>query len=167
MKFVASYCFPLNMLGTAMLGTSPKHLAVPMFCAIPIFALILFVFHSPTTWGPSFTNIIPKPSTPWPSIALAVQDTKGLADQDDIFDSSFQGSARIRQACMLSSSEDTAHQLGWNAAYERSVRTHLKHAEKWGYKSHVSREDITGKGEWEVLICPPNHILFRSRMVED
>lgn len=31
------------------------------------------------------------------------------------------------------------------------MRTHLKHAEKWGYKSHISREDINGKGEWEVF----------------
>lgn len=36
--------------------------------------------------------------------------------------------------------------------YERSVRTHLKHAEKWGYPSHVLREDIIGQGKWEVLV---------------
>ena len=143
------------MLGTAMLGTSPKHPAVLILCAIPIFVFILFVFHSPTTWGQSFTNIISKPSTPWSSTALAIEDTKGLADQDDIFDSSLEGGARIRQACMLFSSEDTAHHTGANVVYERSVRTHLKHAEKWGYPSHILRQDIIGKGKWEELVCPP------------
>lgn len=150
-----------------MLGTSPKHPAILILCAIPIFVFILSVFHSPTTWGQSFTNIISKPSTPWSSTALAIEDTKGLADQDDIFDSSLEGGARIRQACMLFSSEDTAHHMGVNVVYERSVRTHLKHAEKWGYPSHIFRQDIIGKGKWEKLVCPLNHILCRSRTFED
>ncbi|KAF6217639.1 hypothetical protein HO133_006741 [Letharia lupina] len=139
------------MLGAGMLGTSPKHLAALMFCAIPIF-FFFFFFHTPTSWDSSSTIPPSKPSNPWSSIALAIEDTKDLADQRDIFDSTLEGGARIRQACMLFSSEDTAHQMGANAVYERSVRTHLKHAEKWGYPSHILREDIIGHGKWEVLV---------------
>ena len=138
-----------------MLGTSPKRLAIPIFCAIIIFAFILLVFHSSTSWHPSFANIISKPSTPWSSTALAVKDTQELADQNDIFDSNLEGGAMIRQACMLFSSEDASKQMGANVVYERSVRTHLKHGEKWGYPSHILREDIIGKGKWEVLVCAP------------
>lgn len=147
-----------KMLGAAMLGTSPKHLAALMFCAISIFSFFFF-FHTPTSWGSSFTNSISKPSSPWSSTALAIQDTKDLADQHDIFDSTLEGGARIRQACMLFGSDDTAHQMGANVVYERSVRTHLKHGEKWGYPSHILRQDIIGHGKWEVLVRSPYKIL--------
>lgn len=53
---------------------------------------------------------------------------------------------------MLFSGEDTGKQMGANVVYERAVRTHLKHAERWGYPSHVLREDIIGQGKWEVLV---------------
>ena len=61
---------------------------------------------------------------------------------------------------MLFTSQDTAHQMGANVAYERSVRTHLKHAEKWGYPSHILREDIIGQGKWEVLVLHPFKIFY-------
>ncbi len=146
------------MLGASMRGTSPKYLAALMFCAIPIFSLIAF-YRTPTSWGSTFTNRMPKPSSPWSSTAaLAIEDTKDLADLHDIFDSTLEGGARIRQACMLFASDDTAHQMGANVVYERSVRTHLKHAEKWGYPSHILREDIIGQGKWEVLVLRPYKI---------
>lgn len=138
------------MLGASKLGTSPKHWVALMFCAIPTF---FFFFHTPTSWGPSFTDEMSMPSSnPWSSIALAIGDTKDLADQNDIFDSTLEGGARIRQACMLFRSENVSKQMGENVAYERSVRTHLKHAERWGYPSHILREDIVGHGQWKVLV---------------
>lgn len=144
------------MLGAHILGTSPKHWVALVFCAIPTF---FFLFH-PTSWGPAFTDRISVPSrNPWSSIALAIGDTKDLADQISIFDSTLEGGARIRQACMLFSSKDASKQMGENVAYERSMRTHLKHAEKWGYPSHILREDIIGHGQWEVLVLFPWEIL--------
>ena len=139
------------MLGASMLGTSPKQLAALLFCAISIFSLFAF-YRNPSSWSPTLANKVPQQSKSWSSNDLAVQDTKDLADQHDIFDSKYEGGARIRQACMLFSSKDTAHQMGANVVYERSVRTHLKHAEKWGYPSHILREDIIGQGKWEVLV---------------
>ena len=144
------------MLGASMLGTSPKQLAALFFCVMSIiFFFVTFSTHIP--WGPSLRNQSSKPPSPWSlsSPALAIEDTKDLADQHDIFDSNLEGGARIRQACMLFSSDDTAHQMGANVVYERSVRTHLKHAEKWGYPSHILREDIIGRGQWELLVQYP------------
>ena len=149
------------MLGAAVLGTSPKHLAALMFCATPIF-IIFFSVHNPTSWGSLLTNGTSLPSRFWSSTALAIEDTKDLADQHDIFDSALEGGARIRQACMLFSSENTAHQMGANVVYERSVKTHLKHAEKWGYPSHILREDIIGQGKWEVLVRSSYKILHTA-----
>ena len=143
--------FPPKMLGAGVLGTSPKHLAALMFCAVPIF-FFFFSFYTPSSGGSSLTEKTSKPPSHWSSTALAIEDTKDLADQHDIFDSTLEGGARIRQACMLFSSENTAQQMGANVVYERSVRTHLKHAEKWGYPSHILREDIIGHGKWEVLV---------------
>lgn len=142
-----------------MLGTSPKHWAAIIFCAIPFLSFFAF-FHRPTPWSSTVTNKFPKLSKPWSSTALAVQDTKDLADQHDNFDSTLEGGARIRQACMLFSSQDTAHQMGANVVYERSVRTHLKHAEKWGYPSHILRDDIIGQGKWEVLVLRPSQTFY-------
>ena len=56
---------------------------------------------------------------------------------------------------MLFTSEDKGRDMGANMAYERSMTTHLKHAEKWGYPSHVLREDIIGQGKWEKLVLQP------------
>ena len=140
------------MLGVTILGTSPKHLAALIFCMIPIFSF--FTFLQPNSWGSALTSRLPQPSKPWSSTAQAIQDTKDLADQHDIFDSTLEGGARIRQACMLFPSEDKSHEMGANVVYERSIRTHLKHAEKWGYPSHILREDIIGQGKWEKLVRP-------------
>ena len=137
------------MLGVTILGTSPKHLAALVFCMIPIFSLFTFL-RSPSSWDSALTNRRPRPSKPWSS--TAIQDTKDLADQHDIFDSTLEGGARIRQACMLFSSDDKSREMGANVAYERSMKTHLKHAEKWGYPSHILREDIIGQGKWEKLV---------------
>ena len=84
--------------------------------------------------------------------ALVIEDTEDLADQHDIFDSTFEGGARIRQACMLFGSDDAAHGVEASVAYERSMKTHLKHAAKWGYPSHILRQDVIGHGKWEMLV---------------
>lgn len=147
--------FRPKMLRVAMPGTSPKSLAALVLCVTPLLFVFLLVFHAPTPWGSSLTNKSPQPSRLRSSAALSIQDTKDLADQNDIFDTTLEGGARIRQACMLFSSDDTTKEMGANVVYERSVRTHLKHAERWGYPSHILREDIIGNGKWEVLVQSP------------
>ena len=39
-----------------------------------------------------------------------------------------------------------------NALDERCMKTHLEYGRKWGYPSHVLREDVRGKGQWRELI---------------
>lgn len=142
------------MLGITILGTSPKHLAALLFCILPLLSFFTFL-RSPSPWGSALISQLPKPSEPWSSTALAIQDTKDLADQHDVFDSTLEGGPRIRQACMLFTSDDKSKEMGANVVYERSIKTHLKHAEKWGYPSHVLREDIIGQGEWQKLVLHP------------
>ena len=60
-----------------------------------------------------------------------------------------EGGPRIRQASMLFGGGEK----GEDALYERTMKTHLLHGEKWGYPSHVLRKDLVGKGDWKVLVC--------------
>lgn len=39
-----------------------------------------------------------------------------------------------------------------NALDERCMNTHLEYGRKWGYPSHILREDVRGKGQWRELI---------------
>ena len=41
---------------------------------------------------------------------------------------------------------------GEDMLYERAMRTHIQHGERWGYTSHILRKDIVGKGDWKVLV---------------
>lgn len=43
-------------------------------------------------------------------------------------------------------------EMGRNVRNERSTRTHIKHAERWGYPNHILRQDTIGQGEWTVLV---------------
>ena len=139
-------------------GTWPKVLAGLLFCVSAIFSWI-HVYHPSASWGSVFANKSSEASKSRSSTDLSIQDNQDLADQYDVFDSAFEGGARIRQACMLFGSDDAAKQMGANVVYERSVRTHLKHAERWGYPSHILREDIVGQGQWEALVLSPHKLL--------
>lgn len=134
-----------------MIGPSSKRLAALLLCIIPIISFLIY-FRIPSSWSTTLLNGNPKPSKPWSLTAHATEDTEDLADQHDIFDSTLEGGARIRQACMFFSSNDAVHKVEANVAYERSMKTHLKHAAKWGYPSHILRQDIVGHGKWEVLV---------------
>lgn len=134
-----------------MLGPSSKRLAALFLCIIPIISLLIY-FRIPSSWSTTFWNGNPKPSEPWPLTVLVTEDTEDLADQHDIFDSTLEGGARIRQACMLFGKNDAVDGVEESVAYERSIKTHLKHAAKWGYPSHILRQDIIGHGKWEVLV---------------
>lgn len=39
-----------------------------------------------------------------------------------------------------------------DAIDERCLATHLEHGERWGYPTHILREDVRGKGQWRELI---------------
>ena len=41
---------------------------------------------------------------------------------------------------------------GDDAMYERAMKTHLLHGKRWGYPSHILRQDVVGKGEWKELV---------------
>ena len=55
---------------------------------------------------------------------------------------------RIRQASMLFGGGEK----GEDAVYERAMKTHLIHGERWGYPSHILRKDLVGKGDWKVPV---------------
>lgn len=134
-----------------MLAPSSKRLVVLFLCIIPIISFLIY-FRIPTSWSTPFSKGNRNSSEPWALAAVVTEDTEDLADQHDIFDSTLEGGARIRQACMFFGSSDATHVVEASVAYERSMKTHLKHAAKWGYPSHILRQDIIGHGKWEVLV---------------
>ena len=58
----------------------------------------------------------------------------------DVVDDPGEGGPRVRQASMIYETEN------FNAIYERSVDTHVKHGEKWGVPTHILRHDIIEAG---------------------
>ena len=39
-----------------------------------------------------------------------------------------------------------------DALDERCMATHIEYGKRWGYPTHVLREDVRGKGEWRELV---------------
>lgn len=64
--------------------------------------------------------------------------------QDHLSNSSLilsaEGGPRIRQATMIYDTDK------FNAIYERTLDSHIKHARQWGYPTHVLRHDIVDAG---------------------
>lgn len=58
----------------------------------------------------------------------------------DIVNDPDEGGPRLRQATMIYETER------FNAVYERSVDTHIKHGEMWGVPTHILRHDIVEAG---------------------
>ena len=47
-----------------------------------------------------------------------------------------------------------------DALDERCLATHVEYGEKWGYPTHILREDVRGKGLWrELLFSKPLYVL--------
>ncbi len=80
-----------------------------------------------------------------------------------LFNNAMEGGPRIRQASMLFGDGEK----GEDAMYERAMRTHIAHGEKWGYPSHVLRKDLVGKGDWKVLVCDCLHYYTVGGMSAD
>lgn len=78
-----------------------------------------------------------------PSFKSPVAGTPKVADNHisgDLTDDADEGGPRVRQTTML-------YETGnFNAIYERSVDTHIKHGEKWGVSTHVLRRDVIEAG---------------------
>ena len=146
-----------------MLTTSPRRLATISFLSI---VLLLYLFatasHRRSTVGAvenifshkdnhaSNTNadhetpsdlshhhsIVPT-KAPLPS-SEAAGDSKG---NDPSTEPSVKG-AKIHQVTMILNGEGPEHEV-----YERALKTHLAHAERWGYETHILREDSVGSGK--------------------
>ena len=39
-----------------------------------------------------------------------------------------------------------------DALDERCMATHIEHGKRWGYPTHILREDVKGKGQWRELV---------------
>lgn len=50
--------------------------------------------------------------------------------------------SKIHQVTMILDGDGPEHEV-----YERALKTHLAHAERWGYETHILREDIVGSGK--------------------
>ena len=53
-----------------------------------------------------------------------------------------------------------------NALDERCMNTHLEYGRKWGYPSHILREDVRGKGQWRELIFSKPLYMLSLAVVE-
>lgn len=78
-----------------------------------------------------------------PSFKSPVAGTPEVAENHvsgDLTDHPDEGGPRVRQTTML-------YETGnFNAIYERSVDTHIKHGEKWGVPTYVLRRDVIEEG---------------------
>ncbi|KAL6713675.1 hypothetical protein ACLMJK_009140 [Lecanora helva] len=84
--------------------------------------------------------------------SLPLGDNSSLVEQMDngdfLFNQALEGGPRIRQASMLFGTGEK----GEDVTYERAIKTHLQHGERWGYTTHVLRHDIVGKDDFKVLV---------------
>lgn len=66
---------------------------------------------------------------------------------------SWKKGSRIRQASMIIGDQ---HKL----IFEPSMETHLDHARKWGYPTHILKHDLSGKAGWIRLVLEKSlHVL--------
>lgn len=131
-----------KMLLPIRLGSSTASLAILLFLALPT----ILYYRSPLLERARFRN----PSSVTTSLSQSILgDKSSLVEQNVLFDVKMEGGPRIRQATMLFG---TSRDRGQNVMYERATKTHLKHAERWGYPTHILRQDIVGKGDWKRLV---------------
>ncbi len=106
----------------------------PLVPAILLAATILFYFE--------LSNIVWRvPIGPW-------TNDFGRRNASIIVDDSLEGGSRILQASMLFGGHG-------DTVYERAMRTHVRHGERWGYRTSILRHDVVGKGEWKILVSSP------------
>ena len=63
---------------------------------------------------------------------------------------------RLRQASMVFGGRESA-------LYERSLKTHFRHGNRWGYPTHVLRQDTIGNGDFSKVVF--NKILYLQTLV--
>ena len=148
-----------------MLTASPRRLAIISFLSI---ILLLYLFatashrlstvgtfkdiHShkdnhapdthaepetPTGLGHHHHSIVPT-KAPLPPSKVAASNSKGNQPSTD----TSAKVSKIHQVTMILDGEGPEHEV-----YERALKTHLAHAERWGYETHILREDIVGSGK--------------------
>ena len=132
------------MLWIQKAGSSPMTLAACIFFALPI----IVYFRIPRDH--QFASKLAAITRPTSPSSLPVQANSSLVDEnpDFLFDNALEGGPRIRQVSMLFGGGEK----GEDAMYERAMKTHLQHGERWGYPSHILRQDLVGKGDWKVLV---------------
>ena len=135
----------------------------PFRAIILLFTLIgsLYVFHPYTSSSSTFSFPKWQASSPTATeLAQAAPPAKAPQDANppaaeatdsipqvaenhisgDIVEHPDEGGPRLRQATMIYETER------FNAIYERSVDTHIKHGEKWGVPTHILRHDVVEAG---------------------
>lgn len=114
-----------------------------MLAACVFFALLTVIyFRIPT--NPTISHKFASSTT----TTAPPQNNLSLVEQDGLFDHAQEGGPRIRQVSMLFGGGEK----GNDAIYERAMKTHIEYGKRWGYPSHILRQDVVGKGEWSVLV---------------
>lgn len=115
----------------------------PIRAIVLSLVVILIYWIQPfNTKGQLGNHKISAPSVSWPQWAQAgkQQSQTALDPFSPESVSAGEGGPRIRQATMIYDTDK------FNAVYERSVDTHIKHGKMWNIPTHVLRHDIVDAG---------------------
>ena len=92
---------------------------------------------TPSGLGHHHHSIVPTRAPVPPSEAAPGDSNRNDASADTSVKVS-----KIHQVTMILDGDGPEHEV-----YERALKTHLAHAERWGYETHILREDIVGSGK--------------------
>lgn len=120
-----------------MLTHPPRYLSLFLFVFLP---LVIYFRTSVNNHMPHVRGRPKADDGPSEVVEAALNSNATNFVHDGVFDDTAEGAPRVAQVSM---------QYGDNfdLMYERGLRTHIVHGEKWGYPTHFLRHDIVGKGE--------------------
>ncbi len=108
---------------------------------LAVFIIILIYYFQPFTSGlHAGTSKIPSAGSSWSSWGSKISSVpKAPTDTKDAILAA-EGGPRVRQATMIYETDK------FNAVYERSVDSHIRHGKQWDVPTHVLRHDIVDAG---------------------
>ena len=124
-----------------MLAASSK----PVRGALLFLLIVAIYYFQPFTGGlHSGNSRTPTASTPWSSWTSKASGVPKAPPPIDPSNAALspngEGGPRVRQASMIYDTDK------FNAVYERSVDSHIKHGKMWDVPTHVLRHDVVDAG---------------------
>jgi len=138
-----------GLLTSKLRSPSPVMLASARSSILAIFILIPLLYIISVSHAPlQGLKIFSKP---------AANHSSTFSDEPEVvFDENPRGAPRIRQASMVFGDRE-------DAVFERSLRTHFRHGSRWGYPTHILRQDALGNKDFSKLVY--NKILYLQTLV--